>query len=66
MQTLLTKVVDLRDPGCFVAQMMGSAENGANERVYCTDDSRRGYDTSDIHPSVGGPQPYEVPGRKLG
>jgi len=28
---------------------------------YCTDDSRRGYDTSDIHLSAGGLQPCEVP-----
>jgi hypothetical protein len=31
-----------------------------------TDDSRRGYDKSDIHLSIGGPQPFEVPERKLG
>lgn len=68
MQTLLTKVVDLRNAGCLMArQITRSAEYAeSNERAHCTDYSRRGCDTSDIHLSVGGPRPFEVPGRELG
>jgi hypothetical protein len=66
VQTLLTKVVDLGDASCFVAKsVMGQLNTKLSGEVYCTDDSQRGYDTSDIHLSAGGPRPFGVPARRF-
>ena len=69
MQTLLAKVVDLRDAGCVTAKEMAGQkppDTALDERGCCTDDSQREYDTSDIHLSAGGLQPFGVPARELG
>ena len=66
MQTLLAEVVDLRDAGCFMAEEMAGQkplDTAPNERGCCTDDNQREYDTTDIHLSAGGLQPFGVPAR---
>ena len=69
MQTLLAKVVDLRDAGCFMAEEMAGQkplDTALDERESCTDDNQRGYGTSDIHLSAGELQPFGVPARGVG
>ena len=52
MQTLLSKVVDSRDTGCFMAQTMVDQKPLdviSSGREDCTNDNQRGYNMSDTH-----------------
>lgn len=66
MQALLAKVINLRDTRCIMAREMAGQKPPdmvSNARGCCTDDNQRGCGTSDIRPSAGGLQPFEVPAR---